>query len=309
MSAIRRTLGTAVVVALLGAGCSGGDGPPGVAAVVEGNEIPSAETEQIVDAYLQRQEDQAPEQALPRDEIAKFVLEYQIKLALVEHLASSLGVRGDPESAFGDAADLIDDEDYRQIGQREQDFARELQAGQLSQAMAKHLFPEISISEAAVAAEYERRAPLLDRAWKAIADLARFTSEESASQLRARVEQGEPFADAARALGADEVATTEINPVVAPLPASVLDAVGTLPPGGVSDALPAGSGWMAVRVERRDAVPRLTLDDVRAEITDFLAEQERGARFQEWFQKEFGEAEIKVDSYYGDWDPGSTLVE
>ena len=309
MNAIRRRLGTAAIVAVLGAGCSGGDGPPDVAAVVEGNEIPSAETEKIVDAYLQRQQEQAPEQALPRDEIAKFVVEYQIKLALVEHLASRLGVGGDPETAFDEAAGLIGEEGYRQIGQRQEDFARELQAGQLSQAMARHLYPEISVSEAAVAAEYERRAPLLDRAWTATAGLARFTTEESAARLKARVGEGEAFADAARALGADEVATTEINPVVAPLPASVLDAVGTLPEGAVSDALPAGGGWMVVRVENRQPVPRLTLEDVRAEITEFLVEQERGARFQEWFQKQFTEAEVKVNSYYGAWDPESTLVE
>jgi parvulin-like peptidyl-prolyl isomerase len=307
---IRRTVGVALAaVAVLGTGCSGGDGPPKVAAVVEGNEIPSTETEQIVEAYLRRQADQAPDQALPRDEIAKYVLEYQIKLALVEHLASSLGVDAAPEAVFGDAAGLIEDEDYRRIGQRQEDFARELQAGQLSQAMAKHLYPEISISETAVAAEYERRAPLLDRAWKATADLARFRSEEPANQLKARVEQGEAFADAARALGADEVATSEINPVVAPLPASVLDAVGTLPPGGVSGPLPAGGGFMVARVERRQPVPRLTLDDVRAEITEFLVEQERGARFQEWFQQQFTKADVEVNSYYGEWDPESTLVE
>jgi parvulin-like peptidyl-prolyl isomerase len=280
-----------------------------VAAVVESHEIPSAETEQIVEAYLQRQAAQAPEQPLPRDEIAKYVLEYQIKLALVEHLASSLGVASGSEAVFGDAAELIDDEDYRRIGQRQEDFARELQAGQLSQAMARQLYPDIAISETAVKAEYERRAPLLDRAWKATADLARFRTEESANQLKARVEQGEGFTDAARALGADEVATSEINPVVAPLPASVLDAVGTLPPGGISDPLPAGGGFMVARVERRQPVPRLTLEDVRAEITEFLVEQERGARFQEWFRQRFTKADIDVNSYYGHWDSESTLVE
>ena len=41
-----------VGAALLGTGCSGGDGLPEVAAVVESREIPSAETEQIVEAYL-----------------------------------------------------------------------------------------------------------------------------------------------------------------------------------------------------------------------------------------------------------------
>lgn len=304
-----RFLVTVAAVAVLGAGCSGGGGRPDVAAVVEGTEIPSSETEAIVEAYLERQRSQASEEPeLPRDEIAKFVLEYQIKLTLVEHLAGELGVSSEPESYYGEAAELIEADSYRQIGQRQEDFARELQAGRLSQAMAAKLFADVSVPESAVQAEYERRGPLLDRAWKATAQIARFTSEESAARLRPRLEGGADFADAAKGLGA-EVATTEVNPVVAPLPAAVLDTLGELPDGAVSDVIPAGGGWFVVRLERRTAVPRLTLEDVRDEITGFLAERERQARFEEWFGTKFSKAAIKVDSYYGDWDAEATLVE
>lgn len=306
---LRNALAVALTAtALLGAGCSKGGDRPEVAATVEGTRVASAETEEIVEAYLRRQELQPTGEDLPRDQVAKWVLDYQIKLTFLEHLAGTLGVSSEPESYFGAAADLIRPEGYTSIGQRREDFARELRAGRLSQAMARKLHPDVSISDSALAAEYERRGPLLDRNWKATAQIARFTAQETAVQVRQRVQQGETFADVAKALGADDVSTVEINPVVAPLPAAVLDAVGQLPPGGVSEPLPA-AGWAVVRLEARQTVPRLTLDDVRAELTDFLAERERHGLFQEWFQKKFAKAAVDVSSYYGKWDAELTMVE
>jgi parvulin-like peptidyl-prolyl isomerase len=245
----------------------------------------------------------------PRDQVAKWVLEYQIKLAYVEHLASTLGISTEQESYFDAAADLIQPQNYGVIGQRREDFARELRAGRLSQAMAKKLYPSVSISDTALQAEYDRRAPLLDRHWKATAQVGRFGTEESATQVRQRAQAGETFADAAKALGADDVVTVDINPVVAPLPAAVLDAVGQLPAGGVSEPISAGGAWMVVRVEHREAVPRLSLEDLRPELTEFLVERERNDRFQEWFQKKFPEAAVKVSPYYGKWDAALTLVK
>lgn len=304
-----RTLLSGLVAAvLLGAGCSKGGDRPEVAAEVEGTKISSAETEAIIDAYLQRQEQQPMGEDIPRADVAKWVLEYQIKLAFVDHLAGTVGVAIEPESYFGAAADLIQPEGYHQIGQRREDFARELRAGRLSREMARKLHPDVSISDTALAAEYERRKPLLDRTWKATAEIARFASEEAAAQVRQKVQQGTAFAEAAKALGADDVATVDINPVVAPLPAAILDTVGQLPPGGISDPIPA-AGFAVVRLERRQTVPRLTLDDLRPELTEFLAERERQALFQEWFEQEYGKAKVKVASYYGKWDADSTLVE
>ena len=290
-----------VAAALLGGGCSSGGGSrPRVAAVVEGARIASSETEAMVDAYLHRQSPQPMGEDTPRDQIAKGVLEYQIKLTTLEHLAATLGVSSETASYFDSTARLIQPEDTGRIGERPEDLARELQAGRLSQAMAKKLFPDVSISDAAVQAEYERRAPLLDRHWKATAQLARFGAEDPATQLRTRVGAGEHFAD---------VATVEVNPVVAPLPAAVLDALGKLSPGGVSEPIPAAGAWIVARLESRQDVARLTLDDLRPELTGFLAERERQDRFQEWFQTKFAAAAVKVSSYYGKWDPKHTAVD
>jgi len=298
-----------VALSLLGGGCSSGGGSrPRVAAVVEGTRIASSETEAMVDAYLRRQSPQPMGEDTPRDQIAKGVLEYQIKLTTLEHLAATLGVSSETASYFDSTARLIQPEDTGRIGERPEDLARELQAGRLSQAMAKKLFPDVSISDAAVQAEYERRAPLLDRHWKATAQLARFGAEDPATQLRTRVGAGERFADVASALGAADVGTVDVNPVVAPLPAAVLDALGKLSPGAVSEPIPAGGAWILARLESRQDVPRLTLDELRPELTGFLAERERQDRFQEWFQTKFAAAAVKVSSYYGKWDAQHTTV-
>ena len=51
------------------------------------------------------------------------------------------------------------------------------------------------------------------------------------------------------------------------------------------------------------------MEDLRPELTDYLAERDRQANFQEWFQQQFTEAKVKVDSYYGKWDAKSTVVD
>ena len=299
-----------IAPALLGGGCSSGGGSrPRVAAVVEGTRIASSETEAMVDAYLHRQTPQPMGEDIPRDQIAKGVLEYQIKLTSLEHLAATLGVSSEPASYFASTAGLIQPEDTGRIGERPEDLARELQAGRLSQAMAKKLFPDVSISDAALQAEYQRRAPLLDRHWKATAQLARFGAEDPATQLGKRVGAGERFADVASALGAADVGTVDVNPVVAPLPAAVLDALGKLAPGAVSDPIPAGGAWIVARLESRQDVPRLTLDELRPELTQYLAERERQERFQDWFQTKFAATAVKVSSYYGKWDARHTTVD
>jgi len=298
------------IAAGLGGACSSRAGsPPRVAAVVEGTRILSSETEAMLDAYLHRQSPQPMGEDMPRDQVAKGVLEYQIKLTCLEHLAATLGVASEPASYFESTARLIQPADTGRIGERPEDLARELQAGRLSQAMARKLFPDVSISDAALQAEYERRAPLLDRHWKASAELARFGAEDPARQLATRVGAGERFADAASALGAADVATVDVNPVVAPLPAAVLDALGTLAAGAVSAPIPAGGAWVVARLDSRQDVPRLSLDELRPELTAFLVERERHDRFQDWFQTKFTAAAVKVSSYFGKWDAKHTTVD
>jgi hypothetical protein len=122
-----RRLGGLLIVAALTGGCSVSGGSPDFAAVVEGTKIPVGETEALLDGHLKAQSAQdADGHAVDGDRtemLTRFVLLYQIKHALLRHLAREMGVSvdggGNPEA----------------------------EAGRLSHAMAARLFPDIAASE------------------------------------------------------------------------------------------------------------------------------------------------------------------
>jgi hypothetical protein len=299
--------GLLVVAIVAGVACGGGGGRPKVAAVVEGMKIQSSDTEGLVDAYLQRHVSDPQQPNMPRQQVTKFVLGYQIRLALLEHTAATMGI-ADGEAELNTAADMVDPDAYELIGERREDYVNELRAGRLSKAIAKKLYPNVAVSDADLKEEYARRAPLLDRHWKATTKVARFTTAAPVDQLKSRVANGEPFEQAANALGAKGVGTVDVNPITAPLDAKVLDAIGQVPPGQVSPAVPVAKEFMAVLVVQRQDLPRMTLDDLRPDLTDALTEQQRYRSFQDWFEHQLEKAKITVDHAYGKWSSKSTRV-
>jgi hypothetical protein len=291
-----------------GAACGNGGGHPRVAATVEGMKIQSSDTEGLVDAYLQRHISDPQQQNLPRQQVTKFVIGYQIRLALLEHLATTMGISDQNEAELNSVVDLVDSDSYGLLGERKDDYVDSLRAGRLSKAIAQKLYPNIAVSDSELQDEYARRAPLLDRHWKATTKVATFTAQGFVDQLRARVGAGEPFEQAANALGAKGVGTVDVNPLTAQLGAPVLDAIGKTQLGQVSQAVPVGKEFVAVDVVQRQDLPRLTVDDLRAELTDALVEQQRYRRFQDWFDHELGKAKIAVDHAYGKWSSEYTRV-
>lgn len=298
-----------LVTIVAGVACGNGGGRPKVAATVEGIKVQSSDTEGLVDAYLQRHvsDPQQQQQNMPRQQVTKLVLGYQIRLALLEHVATTMGIFEEAEE-LDSAANLVDPDAYGLLGERKADYVNELRAGRLSKAIAKKLYPDVAISDADLQEEYTRRAPLLDRHWKATTKVARFSAQAAVDQLRARVAGGEAFEQAANALGAKGVGSVDVNPLVAPLGAPVLDAIGKLPPGQVSQAVPVEKEFVAVQVVQRQDLPRLTLDDLRPDLTDTLADQQRYGRFQDWFGHQLEKAKITVDGAYGKWSSKITRV-
>jgi hypothetical protein len=126
----RRLCGLVLVVAVTG-GCAGSGESPDVAAVVEGTKIPVVETEALLDGHLKAQAAQDDGHADDghavdgdrTETVTRFVLLYQIKHALLRHLAREMNVSvdgsGNPEA----------------------------EAGRLSHAMAARLFPDIAAPE------------------------------------------------------------------------------------------------------------------------------------------------------------------
>jgi len=126
----RFRMGALVVVAVLGGGCSGGGAAPDVAAIVEGTEIPAAETEALLDGHLKAESAQADSDGHGLDEDRKqtlthFVLLYQIKHALLRHLADGMDIAVESSG----------------------NLSPEAEAGRLSQAIAQRLFPEVEAPE------------------------------------------------------------------------------------------------------------------------------------------------------------------
>ncbi|HEV8626480.1 MAG TPA: hypothetical protein VG034_18675 [Acidimicrobiia bacterium] len=125
---VRRKLQLALVaVALLAGGCSRSGASPEVAAVVEGTEIPAAQTEALLEVHLKNELAQAGADGHGVDGERKaiathFVLLYQIKHALLRHLAKGMNITVESNG----------------------DLSPEAEAGRLSQAMAERLFPDVA---------------------------------------------------------------------------------------------------------------------------------------------------------------------
>ncbi len=111
----------------LSGGCSGSDPSPDVAAVVEGTKIRSDETEALLQGRIANESAQPDKHSHEFDDDRKrtvtgFVLLYQIKHALLRHLARQMHVAVEPSGSL----------------------SIEAEAGRLSHAMAQRLFPDVA---------------------------------------------------------------------------------------------------------------------------------------------------------------------
>ena len=111
----------------LSSGCSGSEPNPDVAAIVEGTKIRSDETEALLQSRIANESAQADEHGHEFDDdrkrtITGFVLLYQIKHALLRHLAREMHVAVEPSGSV----------------------SIEAEAGRLSHAMAQRLFPDVA---------------------------------------------------------------------------------------------------------------------------------------------------------------------
>ena len=307
---LRRLVAVGVVAGLAATGCSSSSKPPKVAAVVEGAQIRSADTLALYEAYQRRQTATTGgvNTPLSRKDLLRTVLGYQIKISFVEQLAKKQNVTAGTDGSFDAAAGAVDPEAFAAFGLRQEDFARSLRAGRLSKAMAEKQFPDVTVSDTALHTEFDKRAAAPFRPWKAKIKVARFADQVSAEKLKERVAAGERFDDVASVLGVQGgVSEVDVNPQVAELSSNILDAIGATAVGQAT-AVQSPTGWQSVLVEQRQAVARPTFDDLRPELTDYLANQERERLFRDWFDKQWSAAAIKVDKYYGKWNPEAHIV-
>lgn len=115
-----------VVGVMVTGGCGRGGSTPDVAAVVEGTEIQAVETEALLEASVRNELAQAGSGAGRIDgdrkqTLTHFVLLYQIKHALLRHLADGMNISVEAKG-----------------------LSPEAEAGRLSEAMAQRLFPDVA---------------------------------------------------------------------------------------------------------------------------------------------------------------------
>lgn len=130
MSGRNRRLAGALAITLgvtLSGGCSRSGRQPDVAAIVEDTEIRADETHALLVGHIANESAQDDEHGHEFDgdrkrSLTQFVLLYQIKHALLRHLARELGVSVEPTG----------------------NPSLEEEAGRLSHAMAQHLFPDVA---------------------------------------------------------------------------------------------------------------------------------------------------------------------
>ncbi len=303
-----------VGLALLAASCGGEEatGPSDVAAVVEGREILAVEVNALTDRYLTAPATSGQTGStippLERPVALRFVLNYLIRLSMLEIVAGEfdLEVNIDPELEL--ALEAVTPGEFAESNMTTDDLRVAERAGDISLRVALALFPEVAVAEDEVRRIYEQESGRYESGWSATVHTAFFGSLTEANRLRTATQDGGSFLETAQALGALESGSMGVVTSTSPLPPDILEAIGSLGPGEVSETIQASIGWLVFFVESREEIGQTPYDVARLEILAVLGDQERQRLFDDWFQQRLREADVEVDEFYGRWNPQSGTV-
>ena len=303
-----------VGVALLAASCGGEEetGPSEVAAVVEGREILAVEVNALTDRYLAAPATSGQTGStippLERPMALRFVLNYLIRLSMLEIIAGEfeLEVEIDPELEL--ALQSVSPEEFARSNLTADDLRVAERAGDISRRVALALFPEVAIAEDEVRRIYEQESYRYESGWSATVHTAFFGSLAEAEQLRSATRDGASFLETAAALGSLESGSMGVVTSTSPLPPDILEVIGSLGPGEVSETIQASIGWLLFYVESREAIGETAYAVARLEILEVLQDQERQRLFDDWFQQRLTQADVEVDDFYGRWNAQSGTV-
>lgn len=303
-----------VGVALLAASC--GDDrstePSEAAAVVEGQEILAVELNALTERYLA-----APAASgqtgstippLERSVVRRLVLNYLIRLTMLEIVAGEFGLEVEVDPDLELALEALSPEEFARSNLTADDLRVAERAGDISRRVALALFPEVAIAEDEVRRILEQESHRYAAGWSATVHTAFFGSIAEAERLRNATGEGASFLETAQALGALESGSMGVVTSTSPLPPDILETIGSLRPGEVSETIQASIGWLLFFVESREEVVGTPYDVARLEILAVLQDQERQRLFDDWFQQRLTQADVAVDELYGRWHPQSGTV-
>ena len=307
MTRYRTAMVAALVAGVLVAGCSDGGKAPAVAATVGRAKIQSSAINSATREYLRSQAGKDLEHQMGRAEVARLVLGFRIKNILLSEVASDMGVTVSADPLERGFSMMGSDDAYRQAGFSTQDLVEANRAGRLSQVLAQKIFPDVPVPDDEVRKTFDQEGQAFQQAWRVGADVAIFNSADACRQLREGVLRGDSFSDTASRVGALQTGSIEVTPI-SPIPQVFVDAIGRLHRGEISEPIMAGSSWFTVRVNQREDFAARSFEEVRPDVVALLADQKRQSLFQDWFNRKLRAAPVRVEKYYGKWDPGTGTV-
>ena len=156
------------------------------------------------------------------------------------------------------------------------------------QVLARELEPKTAVSDAEVAAEYEKNRAAWSR--PATVTLREILvggpdGRERADELVRRARAGEDFAALARQSSTSPSAASggELGRIArGELARNLEEAAFALPAGGVSDPIPSGAGWRILKVEQKTEAGLVTFEEARRELSERLRQERLAAEYEKY---------------------------
>lgn len=298
-----RFAAVAMAVAML-AGC--GNDLPESAAHVNGQPIPTSDVVALSDWYLNKSENSDSQQPeVSEEDVMRVALSFQIEATLVRQLANKMRVQVSPDdvNAFRQAASA-----GGANGVLGADSAIASHLGALSRAMARELFPDVTVSEKKIDQAYRAQLKSAGAPWQARTEIALFGGEGAAKKFRAAIGDGADFVAVAKkhnAIEADEVTVASQSRFH---PGVIRTIGGMEDPGEIAGPIHVKDYWVAVRLRDRTELPQREVAEIRSKLAEALSEEERYSRFQRWLDDQLRRADVEVDEEFGRWNEKSLAV-
>ena len=320
---MKRRLAVLALVSLLLGAC-GNDLLEPAAATVNGDKITVAEMEDALETYLKSVEYERASQQGDPDAIKRAFeqdeLQRRIFRAVLEPEAEDRGIEITDEIVEERMDEIRSDFDTDAAFEealKEQNLSLEHFEGlvydqQLEELLKDEVTSDLTPSDA------ELRAFYTDNAQRYIeTDVAHIvvSSQSDAKRIAKELQKTPPdeiksaFAELAREESIDTASAAaggEIGTLVAGEGEPAFEqAASQVKVGGVSDPVQTEVGWEVILVEDRRPIP---FEDVRGDIINTLAGEERDKAWDKWLMEAYEEADIEVNPQYGVLQEGTIYI-
>lgn len=305
-----RAVGLALAAALLGAACApAGAGPPTVAAVVNGEEIP---VDELSEQYESVRSNPQVAQQLEGDDSGQFASQLQAELltGLIQSRLLTQAAEDEGISVTSDDVQEQRDQIVQRVGGEEafqqlleqnqlteQQVTEQLRNRALRQAVGQALASEREVSDEELETAYEQQIEGGNpRASHILVD-----TEEEAEKIMQRLEEGADFNELARAESQDPTAERnggglgEISRGQT-VPAFE-EALFNAEPGELVGPVETQFGFHVIK--RNEPPP---LEQVEDQLREQVRDEQAQVAVQEFLLERAQEADVRVNPRFGQWD-------